>query len=731
MKRKLLFLAIILFVCISSFGQTVANQPPNLQQCKLITPGPDPVFDLTQQTPIILGNQDPQQYTVKYFHSFEGADTNVGAIANPNAVAGAVIPETKTYYARVTDNADDTYAVTSFTAQTIAIKFTEPVVIHCGSKPLYPLNIGNYYTGPNGTGEMIDISTQEYIVYENGAQFYAHAEVNGCVIDVPFTVTFYEPPVINEPSDIYACDDDNDGVVMVDLNAIVAEITEGFEDLEVYFYHTLVEIENGDPAMWDPLGYAAPLNSTLWIQVVNAFCSTVTSIDIIETDCTDNQFSGTLTYDVYNNGCTENALPSINSKVYYKHNGNTYITFTDNQGNYSFENVPDGISNVTATNNVFISSPQHFQISMPSPGLDIDFCIAPLNPINDVAVSLFPNNFARPGQTASYSLICSNLGSYIDGGTVSLIFDDVRLDFLGANVPVVQSGNTLTFSNLNIYPYSSKSITVKFTVMIPPIADSGNILNFTSTIANAGNDIDMGNNSHIYSQMIVNSMDPNDITVREGEFITEEQADDYLNYTVRFQNMGTAEAIDVRVVYDLDDNLDWSTFEPVSASHAFKVIQKNDKVEIMFKDINLAFENEETGVVPASNGHIIYRVKPKTSVTLGDSMSAKADIYFDFNEPIITNTVTTTVQNVAGVNENSIDSFTVYPNPALSNVDLMVLNADSGFDVTIIDMLGKTVIKNSFVTNEASLDVSVLNSGIYFISITADGKQSTKKLIVK
>lgn len=603
--------------------------------------------------------------------------------------------------------------------------------MHCGSKPLYPLNIGNYYTGPNGTGEMIDISTQEYIVYENGAQFYVHAEVNGCVFDVPFTVTFEEPPTINEPSDVYACDDDNDGVVMVDLSVIAAEITEGFEDLEVFFYHTLAEIENGDPAMWDPFGYAAPLNSTLWIQVVNVFCSTVTSIEILEGDCTDNQFSGTLTYDSNNNGCTENAYPAVNKKVYYTNGGNTYITFTNEDGNYSFLNVPDGISNVTAANDVFISIPQDFQISMPSSELDVDFCIAPVNPVYDIAVFLLPYGTARPGQIANYSLQCSNLGSYTTNGTVSLTFDDVRLDFFSSSVPVQQSGNILTFSFDNLQPFSFESIMLQFSVMTPPVADLGDILNFTAAITSSGNDENFDNNTNIYSQTVVNSMDPNDIAVREGEFITEEQVDEYLNYTVRFQNMGTAEAIDVRVVTDLDDNLDWSTFEPVSASHTFKVNQKNDKVEFIFKGINLAFENEDTGVVLASNGHIIYRVKPKASVTLGDSMSAKADIYFDFNEPIITNTVTTTVQNVAGLNENSIDSFTVYPNPASSTVNLTVLNADNGFSVTVIDMLGKTIIKDSFSTNKEILDVSKLRSGIYFIKVVAEGKQSTKKLIVK
>ncbi|PZR02637.1 MAG: hypothetical protein DI539_27410, partial [Flavobacterium psychrophilum] len=150
--------------------------------------------------------------------------------------------------------------------------------------------------------------------------------------------------------------------------------------------------------------------------------------------------------------------------------------------------------------------------------------------------------------------------------------------------------------------------------------------------------------------------------------------------------------------------------------------------------IDLAFENEEagTGIVPESNGHIIYRIKPKASVTIGDTISAQADIYFDFNDPITTNEVTTTIQSVAGINDNNISLFNAYPNPASDYVNLKLSNTDGdGFEVTVIDMLGKTVFKNSYTANEASLNIASLNTGIYFVSITANGKHQVKKLVVK
>jgi hypothetical protein len=732
MRKKILLKALLLLFCLEALGQTVANQPPNLSLCH-DNEGFYPLFDLTQQTPIILGNQDPQEYTVKYYYELSSAEANGSGIANPSSVGGAIIPNYTTYYARVNNSVDNTFAITSFTVQRIAIQVLQSDMDYCGWKPLSHPNIGEYYTGPNATGELIDTTTQEYIVYENGAQFYIHAEVNGCILDSPFTVIFNESPEINEPTPIYACDDDGDGVVFVDLNAKAAEITYGFTNLEVYFYHSLEEINNGDPAMWfPPAGQLMPVNSTVYVAVVTELglsCPTVTSFQILG-NCTDNQFSGKLAYYV-NGGCAENIFPGINRKVSYSHGGNNYVTFTDNQGKYAFENVPDGISNVTATTEAFVSSPQNYEIIMPTPEPEVDFCLTPVNPVDDIYISYSAIGIARPGQVAHYNLVYRTLGYYMGEGTITLIFDDTRLDFLSSSVPMIQLGNTLTLISDAIIPFSLNSIDIQFTVMIPPVAKLGDILNFTATI-DAGEDVNLTNNSNSLYQIIRDSYDPNDIAVREGEFITEEQADDYLNYIIRFQNKGTAEAIDVRVETLLDNNLDWSTFEPVAASHIYKVNQKNNEVEFLFKNINLAFENENTGEVPASNGYVIYRVKPKANVTLGDSMSAVANIYFDFNDPITTNEVTTTVQNVAGINKNNLDGFTVYPNPASGNVNLILSNAGTNsFDVAVVDMLGKTIFKNSFEGNNAQLNIADLSKGVYFISITADGKQATKKLIVK
>ena len=109
MKQKLFLLLFTVFSITSGFSQeVVSTTPPSLLQCG------NEVFDLTQQTSIILGNQDPQTHTVAYFNLSDDAFNNVNPIANPaNYVSGPV----EVIFARVTRVADGAFSTTSFTLQ--------------------------------------------------------------------------------------------------------------------------------------------------------------------------------------------------------------------------------------------------------------------------------------------------------------------------------------------------------------------------------------------------------------------------------------------------------------------------------------------------------------------------------------------------------------------------------------------------------------------------------------
>jgi len=164
-----------------------------------------------------------------------------------------------------------------------------------------------------------------------------------------------------------------------------------------------------------------------------------------------------------------------------------------------------------------------------------------------------------------------------------------------------------------------------------------------------------------FPQVIVNSFDPNDKRCVQGHQVLIEDAGQYLHFIVRFQNLGTASAINVRVIDVLDELLDFSTFRVLTASHPMETTLIDGQVDFIFDNINLPAEmNDPEG----SNGYVTFKVKPLPSVVLGDQVNNRADIYFDFNPPILTNTTTTTFVDVLNVEEVSVAEIAIYPNPA-------------------------------------------------------------------
>ena len=201
--------------------------------------------------------------------------------------------------------------------------------------------------------------------------------------------------------------------------------------------------------------------------------------------------------------------------------------------------------------------------------------------------------------------------------------------------------------------------------------------------------------------------------------------DKYLHYVIRFQNTGTASAINVVVTNDLDANLDWTSLQLEGISHSNRVaITNGNEIEFIFENINLP---DSTTDEPNSHGFIAYRIKPKADIALGDIIPNKADIYFDFNEAVETNTVTTEVVNVLSLNENALLDFSIYPIPTER-----ILNVKSKTEIAKIEIyskLGELILKN---TTKNKIDISNLSQGLYFVKVEdVNGYFRMKKIIKK
>lgn len=114
-----------------------------------------------------------------------------------------------------------------------------------------------------------------------------------------------------------------------------------------------------------------------------------------------------------------------------------------------------------------------------------------------------------------------------------------------------------------------------------------------------------------------------------------------IDYLVQFQNVGTDTAFRVVIRDTLSPWLDLETLRMGAASHDYNwKIANNNTLKIVFDPIALPDSSVNEA---ASNGFVKFSIKLKDNTPIGATINNQAGIYFDFNAPVITNTVSHTV----------------------------------------------------------------------------------------
>ena len=354
----------------------------------------------------------------------------------------------------------------------------------------------------------------------------------------------------------------------------------------------------------------------------------------------------------------------------------------------------------------------------------------------DLSVTIIAGN-SPPVAGFSYLtyIAYTNTGNQvIPAGIVSFTntpnFEITNLASLAPNATVTPTGFDYAFTNLQ--PFETRYISVYIQIPAIPEVTLGDEVTSTVTITPIDNDADPSNNTSSIMQVIVGSYDPNDITESRGREIEINTFDDadYLYYTIRFQNTGTYHARNAKIEDLLGTQFDYSTVQVIRASHDFTMDRQNNHLTWTFNNIYLpASQDNEAG----SHGYIYFRVKPLPGYAVGDIIPNSADIYFDFNPAIVTNTFETEfVAEALGVKDITDKSFMLYPNPAKNTVHITTAT-DGIASIKIYDLTGKTIY-NAKSANVASLtiDSAAFASGTYFVEVLSSTNAKTvKKLLIQ
>jgi uncharacterized repeat protein (TIGR01451 family) len=432
---------------------------------------------------------------------------------------------------------------------------------------------------------------------------------------------------------------------------------------------------------------------------------------------------GQFTYEINNNGNVHNIVSPTG--VY-----NIYDTNGSNSYDLSYTIDP----NYTASYAITTASYNNVNVVIGAGMQTYNFPITVTQTYNDLAVNIVPINAPRPGFTYMNKIVYTNYGNQTTtSGTVTFNHDPL--------VPIVantQSGTTpitngFTYNFTNLLPFESREITVTMQVPNIPTVNIGGLLTNTASIIPLSGDVVPTNNSTTNTQIIIGAYDPNDKMEAHGEQILHSTftADDYLTYTIRFENTGTASAINVRVNDVLEDSLDESTIRMVSASHPYIMDRIDNNITWLFDNIMLPPSVANTNI---GKGYITFQIKPMPGYAVGDIIPNTASIYFDFNPAIVTNTFSTAFVSQLGVDEFENADFIFYPNPVSDIVTIQVKNEGTIANIALYDVLGKMIVtqKQTTTLSTQTLDLSSVSKGMYLLEVTTDTNlKVVKKLIVE
>lgn len=327
-------------------------------------------------------------------------------------------------------------------------------------------------------------------------------------------------------------------------------------------------------------------------------------------------------------------------------------------------------------------------------------------------------NFVAPLESGNLFLQFSNLNcaTMNSNMTVAVEMPALFVPNLANLTNASVAGNVLTFQMSPFSGYNDVYIPFSF----PGTTPSGTEFCFNVSLSYP-NDLNPSNNTSQVCGIVLNSYDPNDKQVNAPERLNPD-VKEKLTYRIQFQNDGNYYAVNVKITDMIDEQLNLSTLRVVESSHGVQTAINNQTRQVDF-NFNNIFLGASTDNLELSRGYVVYEIEENSNLSVGSEIDNTANIYFDFNPAIVTNTTYNINAYPLNIKQNEMEDYAVFPNPARETISVQ---GEGIVGIQIFDLSGKLVIENR---SDAANSISVrdLTTGLYTIKIeTIYGTTSTK-----
>lgn len=366
-----------------------------------------------------------------------------------------------------------------------------------------------------------------------------------------------------------------------------------------------------------------------------------------------------------------------------------------------------------------------------------NFGINDTTPVNNLCADLMPVTNVSPLGPIWYRLYVNNTGSTVMSGTATMYYDPRFVYNSSSPVGIHDGvGHSITFSFSGLAPHASTSYFIRFNNPITLVAGDA-VFNVAIVDASIGiSEIEYACNMDTLHQLVAASWDPNDKSVSPvGVGVEGEIADNTkLDYTIRFQNTGTAAAVNIILIDTISPNLDLESFELKASSHDVRTQIEGRTLKFFFDAIMLP---DSASDPEGSKGFVSYSLHTIPFSPEGTTIQNNADIYFDLNAPVRTNTTLNTITyklSVENIDHNI--HFNAYPNPFENYINFSMDGLSNG-DATlfIYDMQGKKIIEKTFVAQNTftkiQVETSQLSSASYIYQLIQNNQVLTQGKLIR
>lgn len=234
---------------------------------------------------------------------------------------------------------------------------------------------------------------------------------------------------------------------------------------------------------------------------------------------------------------------------------------------------------------------------------------------------------------------------------------------------------------------------------------------------------------------IVGSYDPNDkqgypLGLTQNHFI---EANTPIDYLIRFQNTGTDTAFLVKITDFIDNQkLDLETIKFISASHPVEYsFEKGNTLVCTFNNIMLPDSGANQA---ASQGFVRFLINQKKDLPINTKIKNKAEIYFDANQPIVTNETFHVINKdflmfIVSSEEPTFPNIDIVikPNPFHSNAIIEVKGVETDdLRLELTDIFGNLILSQKTDNNQFNLSSDNMTAGVKIYAILK-GKQIIAK----